>query len=68
MEREKKPTPKPVLQAWGAYKEARKEAAESKLRRWEVAISRGEDPEVTRLRQQGGSRPRSEGHTRGEVR
>ena len=30
------------------------EAAESKLRRWEWAVSRGEDPEVTRLRQQGG--------------
>ena len=52
-EEEKKPTPNPVLQACGAYKEARMDAAESELRRWEVAVCRGEDPEVTRLRQQG---------------
>ena len=42
-----------MLQAWGAYKEARKDGAESKLRRCEGEVSRGEDPEVTRLRRQG---------------
>ena len=51
-EEEKKPAPKPVLQAWEVYKEARKEATESRFKRWEGAVSSGEDPDVTRLRRQ----------------